>query len=173
MIKPNYSFFQRSAPSRIIVVSSVTHIMGQIKVSDLNFNGAYDPLEAYNQSKLANILFVKELAKRLANSGVTVNAVNPGFVDTQITRYLGTPRFVLLILLLFVGMSPRIAFTNSVWCFCRQVFRPFYRSPKSGAQTTLFAALEPALTEVTGQFFRWEFKIEYAISKTKCSLYFQ
>lgn len=69
-------------------------MMGQIKVADLNSTQSYDPLEAYNQSKLANMLFVTELSKRLENTGVTVNAVHPGFVDTQITRHLGSSRYV-------------------------------------------------------------------------------
>lgn len=67
-------------------------MMGQINLTDFNSNESYDRLGAYNQSKLANMLFVHELAKRLKDSGVTVNAVHPGFADTLITRHLGTSR---------------------------------------------------------------------------------
>lgn len=54
----------------------------------MNSDKNYDPAEAYNQSKLANILFVRELAKRLHQSGVVVNAVHPGLVDTEIIRHM-------------------------------------------------------------------------------------
>ena len=56
---------QESSPSRIINVSSVAHMKGKINFDDLNSKNDYDPAEAYNQSKLANILFTRELAKRL------------------------------------------------------------------------------------------------------------
>lgn len=81
--------FQKSAPSRIINVSSAAHLRGKIKVEDLNSEKSYDAAEAYNQSKLANIMFTRELARKLTGTGVTVNAVNPGLVDTEIIRHMG------------------------------------------------------------------------------------
>lgn len=83
---------QKSAPSRIVVLSSIAHTRGQINSADLNSDKHYDPAEAYNQSKLANILFTRELAKRLDKTGVVVNAVHPGLVDTQLMRYMGVFR---------------------------------------------------------------------------------
>lgn len=80
---------QKSAPSRIVVVSSVGHLKGTIKTSDLNGEQEYDPGQAYYQSKLANVLFTKELSKRLQGSGVTVNALHPGIVSTEIIRHMG------------------------------------------------------------------------------------
>lgn len=79
---------QSSAPSRIVVVSSLAHTRGQINTTDLNSQLKYDEGEAYNQSKLANIMFTRELAKRLNGTGVTVNALHPGIVSTELTRHM-------------------------------------------------------------------------------------
>lgn len=80
---------QKSAPSRIVVVSSIAHNRGEINTTDLNSDKSYDPGAAYNQSKLANILFTRELAKRLDRTGVVVNAVHPGLCDTELIRHMG------------------------------------------------------------------------------------
>lgn len=80
---------QKSTPSRIVVLSSLAHTRGNINVTDLNLDKSYDEGAAYNQSKLANILFTRELAKRLHGTGVTVNAVHPGIVDTELMRHMG------------------------------------------------------------------------------------
>lgn len=79
---------QKSAPSRIVVLSSIAHTRGSINVTDLNLNQAYNEGDAYSQSKLANVLFSRELAKRLTGTGVTVNAVHPGIVDTELMRHM-------------------------------------------------------------------------------------
>lgn len=81
--------FQKSAPSRIINVSSSAHLKGRINADDINSEKKYDAGDAYNQSKLANIMFTRELARKLSGTGVTVNAVNPGLVDTEIIRHMG------------------------------------------------------------------------------------
>jgi len=126
---------KESAPSRIINVSSVAHTRGKINFDDLNSEKAYDPAVAYEQSKLANVLFTKELAQRLQGSGVTVNALHPGIVDTNITRHM--------------------AFMQSYMAtmFLRPLFWPFVKSPKQGAQTTLYCALDPSIEKVTGKYF--------------------
>lgn len=80
---------KQSSPSRIVVVSSIAHTRGDINVTDLNSEKSYDEGAAYNQSKLANILFTIELAKRLQSTGVTVNALHPGIVDTELMRHMG------------------------------------------------------------------------------------
>lgn len=69
-------------------MSSVAHTRGQINTTDLNSQLHYDEGEAYNQSKLANILFTRELSKRLNGTGVTVNSLNPGIVSTELTRHM-------------------------------------------------------------------------------------
>ncbi|KAH8275610.1 hypothetical protein KR026_011491, partial [Drosophila bipectinata] len=124
-----------SAPSRIVVVSSLAHRFGTIKVNDLNSEKSYSRKFAYAQSKLANVLFTRELAKRLRGSGVTVNALHPGVVDTELFRSM---RFFGWRIIKFIS---------------RPVYWIFFKTPKSGAQTTLYAALDPKLENVSGQYF--------------------
>jgi NAD(P)-dependent dehydrogenase (short-subunit alcohol dehydrogenase family) len=78
-----------SAPARIINVSSNAHEGGAIHFDDLGNRRRYEGWTAYGASKLANILFTYELARRLAGTGVTVNAVHPGFVNTNFQRAAG------------------------------------------------------------------------------------
>ena len=93
---------EESAPSTIVNVSSAasyggiswkkvaSHKIGTIPWDDLHFKeGKYSPFQAYCNSKLANILFTYELAKRLKDKGVTVNALHPGAVNTELTRHTG------------------------------------------------------------------------------------
>ena len=122
-----------STPSRIIVLSSLAHIWGQINKDDLNSEKSYNKYKAYSQSKLANVLFTRELAKRLAGTGVTVNAVHPGVVKTELGRYM-------------------------IHSTVRKIINPFlyffFKTPTSGAQTTLALALDPDLEKVSGKYFR-------------------
>ncbi|XP_049952521.1 retinol dehydrogenase 13-like [Schistocerca serialis cubense] len=124
-----------SAPSRIINISSIAHKRGKINIEDLNSEKQYDPGEAYNQSKLANVLFTKELAKRLEGTGVTVNAVHPGIVDTEITRHMS-----------FYNSS-----ISAV--FLKPFVKLFIKSPRKGAQTTIYVALDESLQNVSGKYF--------------------
>ncbi|XP_054258076.1 retinol dehydrogenase 13-like isoform X2 [Macrosteles quadrilineatus] len=126
---------KESVPSRIINVSSTAHKRGKIKKDDLNSEKNYDAGEAYNQSKLANILFTKELAMRLQGTGVTVNAVHPGIVDTEITRHMS----------IFNSYIAAIFVKPFMWLFTR--------TPQQGAQTLLYAALLPELEKVSGKYF--------------------
>lgn len=124
-----------SAPSRIVNVSSAAHRRGQINMTDLNSDKEYDPGKAYAQSKLAIIFFTRELANRLKGTNVTVNAVHPGIVDTNITRHL----FV------YNNFFTRIFLKPFAW--------PFIRAPFQGAQTVLYAALDTSLANVSGCYF--------------------
>lgn len=126
---------KESSPSRIVNVSSVAHLRGKINFDDLNSDKKYDEGDAYAQSKLANILFTRELAKRLQGTGVTVNAVHPGLVNTEIARHMGFANSIIA----------TVFFQPFVWLFLK--------TPTKGAQTTIYAALSPELENVSGKYF--------------------
>ncbi|XP_023177894.2 retinol dehydrogenase 13-like isoform X2 [Drosophila hydei] len=126
---------KKGAPSRIVNVSSLAHTRGSININDLNSEQSYSEGDAYSQSKLANVLFTRELAKRLKGSGVTVNALHPGVVDTELGRHMK----------ILNGAFGRIVLRTLLW--------PLLKTPKSGAQTSLYAALDPDLENVTGVYF--------------------
>lgn len=126
---------KQCAPSRIIMVSSVAHKRGEINKFDLNSDTKYSAEGAYAQSKLANLLFMKELSRRLEGTGVTVNAVHPGIVDTEIIRHMS----------FFNSWIATFLIKPFVW--------PFIKSPRQGAQTTVFTALDQSLEKVSGKYF--------------------
>ena len=76
-----------SAPSRILVVASLGHLVGYLDFGDMMWKKRYNSQLAYARSKLANIMFVKELGKRLVGTGVTVCSLHPGTINTELTRY--------------------------------------------------------------------------------------
>lgn len=82
---------KEAAPSRIIVVASKLHEWGAINKENFNSEKSFaGSFKAYGNSKLANVLFARKLAKDLDGTGVTVNALCPGAVDTEATRYMNT-----------------------------------------------------------------------------------
>ncbi|XP_063702276.1 retinol dehydrogenase 13-like [Culicoides brevitarsis] len=126
---------KKAAPSRVVVVSSLAHERGHLQVDDLNSDKHYDSGAAYNQSKLANLLFTRSLSQRLAGSGVTVNALHPGVVNTELGRHMG----------MFSSFLGKIFVKPFLW--------PFFKEPIAGAQTTLYVALDPDLEKITGKYF--------------------
>ncbi|KAJ0026630.1 hypothetical protein NQD34_017630 [Periophthalmus magnuspinnatus] len=122
-----------SAPSRIVVVSSKLYKYGSINFEDLNSENKYDKAFCYSQSKLANLLFTLELAKKLEGSGVTVNALTPGIVRTNLGRHVAIP-FLAKPLFNLASMA-------------------FFKSPLEGAQTPLYLASSPEVEGVSGKCF--------------------
>ena len=123
---------RQSAPSRVVTVSSNAHAMGRIDFDDLQGERSYSGARAYNQSKLANVLFTYELARRLRGTGVTANALHPGVVRTSFGAEdpAGIQR-------LFVPLM-----------------RPFMKAPAQGAATSIHLASAPELEQVTGPLLR-------------------
>lgn len=119
-----------SAPSRIVNVSSDAHKFAPLDFDDLENTRRYRAMRVYGQSKLANILFTDELARRLAGSGVTANSLHPGAVGTGLGKNNGAWARVLIALL-----------------------RPFFRTPADGAATSVYLASSPAVEGVTGRYF--------------------
>lgn len=117
--------------ARIINVSSVSHRFGRIDFEDLSRAGHYDGLRVYEQSKLANLLFTYELARRIKDSKITVNAVNPGRVNTNI-----------------VNKKAR-----GIYRWLWNLNKPFLISPGKGAKTIVYLAIAPGLEQVTGRYF--------------------
>jgi len=121
----------RSASARVVTVSSNAHAMGRMDFDDLQGERSYSGARAYNQSKLANLLFTYELAKKLQGTSVTVNALHPGVVRTA-----------------FGAEDPA-----SVQRFLVPFVRPFMKSSTQGAATSIHLASAPDLQQVTGRYF--------------------
>lgn len=124
---------KRSAPSRIIVVSSKLYKYGEINFDDLNSEQSYDKAFAYARSKLANLLFTLELSHRLEETGVTVNALTPGIVRTNLGRHVHIPLL----------MKPLFNLASQA----------FFKSPEEGAQTSIYLACSPDVEGVQGKCF--------------------
>ena len=120
-----------SAPARIVNVTSRAHEYDNMDFDDLGFERSYFGMKAYARSKLANLLFTYELARRLAGSGVTVNAVHPGGVATDIWRTN------------FPVLGPAIKWVMSL----------FALTPEEGADTLIYLASSPDVEGVTGKYF--------------------
>ena len=118
-------------PARIVMVASGAHTLGTIDFDDLQGERDYSGPRAYNQSKLANVLFTYELARRLGSGPVTVNALHPGMVRTG-----------------FGSEDQQVA-----WKVVAPVMRPFLRSPARGALTSIHLAASPEVEGVTGTYF--------------------
>jgi retinol dehydrogenase-12/retinol dehydrogenase-13 len=130
-----HDLLARGAPSRVVVVASEAHRGARrgLDFDDLNLERShYRGFKAYARSKLANILFTRELARRLDGTGVTVNAVHPGLVASRFMRDGDGGR--LGSLLMVVG-------------------RPFMLTPEQGARTSIHVASAPELESITGAYF--------------------
>jgi NAD(P)-dependent dehydrogenase (short-subunit alcohol dehydrogenase family) len=122
---------QHSTAARVVTVSSNAHAMGRMDFDNLQGERSYSGAKAYNQSKLANVLFTYELARRLRETTVTANALHPGVVRTG-----------------FGAEDPA-----SVQRYLIPIVRPFMKSPTQGAVTSIHVASAPELRHVSGRYF--------------------
>jgi retinol dehydrogenase 14 len=120
-----------SAPARVVTVSSNMQAIGRIDFEDLQGERSYSGARAYNQSKLANVLFTYELARKLQATLVTANALHPGVVRTS-----------------FGAEDP-----SSVQRLFIPFMRPFMKTPGRGAATSIHVVSAPDLEQVTGRYF--------------------
>lgn len=126
----------RSAPGRIVNVASKAHIIGNsLDFDDINLEKSYNSLRAYGRSKLSNILFTRELAKKLKGTNVTCYSLHPGVVDTELSRHFD-----------------RTFFPGIKW-FYQNVGKIFMKSAEQGAQTTLYCAVDETLANESGQYY--------------------
>ena len=122
---------KQSAPARVVTVSSNAQAMGRIDFDDLQGERSYSGSRAYDQSKLANVLFTYELARKLRATSVTANALHPGVVSTS-----------------FGAEDP-----GRIQRLFVPFMRPFMKAPAQGATTSIHVASAPELEQVTGLFF--------------------
>jgi retinol dehydrogenase-14 len=121
----------RSAPARVVTVASIGHRRGTLDFADLGYERGYAIMRAYTRSKLANVLFAAELARRLSGTGVTSNSLHPGAVATNI--WSGAPTWA----------KPLVQI----------LYRPFMITPAQGGATIVQLAASPELEGVTGKYF--------------------
>ena len=119
-----------SEPARIINVSSALHTRSSLNFDDLEGKKKYSSMDAYSKSKLANILFTYELARRLEGTRVTVNAVHPGLVSTNLS-------------------SNSSGFTKFVW----NIMSIFALNVEKGAESSVFLATSPDIKNITGKYY--------------------
>jgi retinol dehydrogenase-14 len=120
-----------SAPARVVNVSSGAQSMGRIEFEDLQGIRHYSGQRAYNQSKLATVMFTNELARRLESTGVTANSLHPGVVRSNF------------------GAEDQAGWFAVV----SRVILPFLKTPAQGSETPVYLATSPDMDGVTGQFF--------------------
>jgi NAD(P)-dependent dehydrogenase (short-subunit alcohol dehydrogenase family) len=123
---------RRSGPARVVTVASNAQAFGRLHFEDLQGARSYSGARAYNQSKLANVVFTYELARRLCGTGVTANTLHPGVVSTS-----------------FGAEDP-----GRLQRLVVPVLRPFMGTPAQGAATSVHLASAPELERVTGRYFR-------------------
>ena len=122
---------EAGAPARVVNVSSAAHMGGKIDFDDLQFERrGYSSFSAYSQSKLANILFSNELARRVDPDRVTSNALHPGFVATNFGH--GNP---------------------GIMAWAVKALQVFAIKPQDGAATSIWLATAPEVTGITGKYF--------------------
>jgi NAD(P)-dependent dehydrogenase (short-subunit alcohol dehydrogenase family) len=120
-----------SAPARIVNTSSHAHRSGRLDFRDLQMQNGYRGFRAYGRSKLCNILFTRELARRLSGTGVTANSLHPGFVNTRF------------------GEAGNHGFGSQVF----RTLKRFALTPEKGAETLIYLASSPEPAQISGAYF--------------------
>ena len=116
---------------RIVNVASGAHKTGKIHFDDINLTKGFNVIKAYSQSKLANVLFTRELARRVKDRVITVNCCHPGAVATNI------------------GIDRDTGFGKTV----TRLLKPFFQTPEQGARTAIFLVSDDSVSDVTGEYF--------------------
>lgn len=130
--------------ARIVNVASGAHKVGNIHFEDINLEKGYNVIKAYSQSKLANVLFTRELARRLRDRGITVNCCHPGAVATNI------------------GIDRNTGFGKTI----TSLLKPFFQTPAEGARTAIFLATDDSVKNISGEYF-YKCKIAPSSKKSK------
>ena len=130
--------------SRIVNVASGAHKTGKIHFDDINLTKGFNVIKAYSQSKLANVLFTRELARRVADRGITVNCCHPGAVATNI------------------GIDRDSGFGKTI----TGLLKPFFQTPMEGARTAIFLASDKSVENITGGYF-YKCKIAKSSKRSK------
>jgi NAD(P)-dependent dehydrogenase (short-subunit alcohol dehydrogenase family) len=127
---------KESSPSRIVNVSSIGHYFaGPLDFNDMMWSKGYSPWKAYCRSKLANVMFTRELARRLEGTGVSAYSLHPGSIKTELQRHM------------FEGW--RIIFKPLLWV----MIVVFWKTPLQGAQTSIHCAVSETCEGVTGKYW--------------------
>jgi retinol dehydrogenase 14 len=121
---------KKSAPSRVVTVSSETERWGNIDFDDLQSKKKYRGFPVYGMTKLANIMFTYELAERLEGTGVTATCMHPGAVNTRFGTNNSGPMTILF-----------------------RAFKPFMRTPEQGADTVIWLASSPDVEGLSGRYY--------------------
>ncbi len=130
--------------SRIVNVASGAHKTGKIHFDDINLHKGFNVIKAYSQSKLAKVLFTRELARRVKDRGITVNCCHPGAVATNI------------------GIDRDTGFGRTV----TRLLKPFFQTPAQGASTAIFLATDESVKDITGEYF-YKCKIAKSSKRSK------
>ncbi len=120
-----------TGPSRIVVVASGAHKIGKIDFHNIPLKHGYTVFSAYGRAKLCNVLFTKELSRRLKETQVTVNCVHPGAVATN------------------MGVDRDTGFGKTIM----KLLKPFFRTPEQGAATAVYVATSKQCRGVSGEYF--------------------
>lgn len=129
---------------RIVNVASGAHKTGKIHFDDVNLHKSFNVFKAYSQSKLANVLFTRELSRRLADKGITVNCCHPGAVATN------------------MGINRETGFGKTI----TGLLKPFFLTPEQGARTAVFLATDESVKDISGEYF-YKCKIAKSSKRSK------